>query len=235
MTLNIIAKRIWSFLSAKDITLTASWIPSKLNVGPNFRSRLKPNSSEWKLDKKVFKKITNRWGNPSVDLFASRTMHQLDRYVSLSPDPACQAVDAMAQNWEATYPYLFPPFCMVGRVLRKLIRHRVEKAILIPPMWPGQPWFPPLLEQCIQHPLRLPLKRDLILDSEGNTHNLQEARSLHLTAFLVTGQPSLAKGYQAGLQTWSSMPGERARQILTKAPGGSGFLGAVQEALIPIG
>ena len=102
-------------------------------------------------------------------------------------------------------------------------------------MWPGQPWFPPLLEQCIQHPLRLPLKRDLILDSEENTHNFQEARSLHLAAFLVTGQPSLAKGYQAGLQTWSSMPDEGVRQILTKAPGGSGFLGAVQEALIPIG
>ena len=107
MTLNIIAKRMWSFLSAKDITLTASWIPSKLNVGPDSRSRLKPNSSEWKLDKKVFKKITNRWGNPSVDLFASRMMHQLDRYVSLSPDPNRQTVDALVQNWEATYLYLF--------------------------------------------------------------------------------------------------------------------------------
>ena len=232
ITLNMITKRIWKFLSSKSITLTASWIPSDQNVIPDKRSRLRPNSSELLLSEKVFLKIVKKFGTPSVDLFASRSMHKIDNYMSLSPDPECSAVDAMSQSWEGTFPFMFPPFCLIGRVLKKLKRHQVEKAILVAPMWAGQTWFPVLLEQCIRNPYILPNKTNLLTGPDGKHHPIQ--KRLHLAVFLVTGKPSRAEGYRQGLQNLSLMQEGKVHQLLTNPPGKSGAAGAVKGVLIPI-
>jgi len=66
----------------KGITLTAEYIPSALNKEADFQSRNAKDWSDWKLNPRVFQKIQNVWGYQEIDLFASRTAHQLDKYYS---------------------------------------------------------------------------------------------------------------------------------------------------------
>ena len=232
--MNKIAKRIWTFLIEKGITLSASWIPSAENVEADARSRLRPNSSEWLLHKTIFKQVIHRLGHPSIDYFASRTMKQLDCYMSPSPDPDSLGVDAMSHSWEGQFPYLFPPFCLIGRVLRKLRQDKVERAILIAPLWPAQIWFPLLIDQCMETPLRLPRWKILLKNPEGKNHSLVTQKALHLCAFLVTGIDSNARGFRRGLRTSFSMPEDPALHPLTLHPGESGVLGVREGVWIPI-
>ena len=114
-----IAKRIWHYLILHKIMITAEWIPSHLNTIADWESRNVKDSAEWKLCPKVFQSICLQRGRPDLDLFASRISKQLSRYFSWKADPECLAVDAFKQNWNQGFPYAFPPFCLITRVLRK--------------------------------------------------------------------------------------------------------------------
>lgn len=229
-----ISHRIWEFLLDQGVSLTASWIPSALNVEADGGSRRKPNSSEWLLNPQVFLRVTKILGYPQIDAFASRIMHLLPSYWSLDPDPEGLAINAMSQDWNRLFLYLFPPFCMLGRVLQKLRLNETERAILIAPIWPGQSWFPFLLEQLIHHPLALPCSRDLLRGPKGEDHSLAVAGSLTLGAFLVSGQLWKTKDYQKRLCPSSSMRRDQERRVLTHRPGLSGVLGVVSGKVIPL-
>jgi len=86
-----LTKEIWKYLMQRGITLTAEYIPSALNKEADFQLRNAKDWSDWKLNKQVFKDIISLWGTPMVDLFASRTSHQLQKYYSWKPDPYCLA------------------------------------------------------------------------------------------------------------------------------------------------
>jgi len=92
LTLISLTKEIWSYLLAKGITLTAEYIPSELNTEADYQSRNVADSSEWMLDKQMFNRIAKIWESPCMDLFASRTSHQIQNYYSWKPDPNCIAV-----------------------------------------------------------------------------------------------------------------------------------------------
>ena len=102
------SKSLWEYLLNKGITLTAEYLPSKLNYIADHQSRNVKDWSEWKLCPKTFKNICHKLGTPEIDLFASRTSHQLTSYMSLKADPNCRAVDALQQNWSRIFPYAFP-------------------------------------------------------------------------------------------------------------------------------
>ena len=113
----IISKRIWEYLLHHKITVTAEWIPSHLNTIADWESRNVKDSAEWKLCPRVFRLICQNLGTPDLDLFASRTSHQLGNYFSWKVDPNCLAVDAFRQDWcPFGLPYAFPPFCLITRV-----------------------------------------------------------------------------------------------------------------------
>ena len=104
-----ISKRIWSYLFSHGITLTVEWISTKLNTRADFESRNVQDSSEWKLCPDIFRRLCQRLGQPNLDLFASRTSHQLPRYISWKDDPQCWSVGAFQQEWTGNFPYAFPP------------------------------------------------------------------------------------------------------------------------------
>ena len=60
---------------------------------------------------------------------------QLPQYFSFKPDPGAVAVDAFAQDWSNLNPYAFPPSLMVGRCLQKIWEEKVEKAVIVTPLW----------------------------------------------------------------------------------------------------
>ena len=86
----ILTKEIWNFLIDRQIMITAEYLPSALNIRADWESRNVQDSSEWKLNQSVFKRITQKMGTPDMDLFASRLSHQIPAYMSWKPDPGAK-------------------------------------------------------------------------------------------------------------------------------------------------
>ena len=91
----------------------------------------------------------------------------MNRFISWKPDPGAEAIDAFTVKWDFKLFYAFPPFNIIGRVLKKVLADEAS-GILIVPYWPTQYWFslftylliePPYLlfsrgEATISHPWR---------------------------------------------------------------------------------
>ena len=214
--------------------ITAEWIPSHLNTVADWESRNVRDSSEWKLCPKTFRLLCHRWGSPGVDLFASRISHQLEKYVSWKPDPFCVGVDAFCQNWDRFYPYAFPPFCLITRVLRQTVAQKVDRMIIIAPIWPTQPWYPRLLSMLVDTPVLLPQSQQLLSNPAGQVHPLLEDSSLPLAAWLVSGIDTKQREYQWRPQTSCSMPEGEAPHRLMSQPGRNGLCGVVNGVWIPL-
>ena len=231
------AKEIWDFLSEKKIQLTVEWLPSLLNKEADEESRNVSDSSEWLLDPKVFHQVCLELNvAPTLDLFASRTSHLLPRYMSWKADPDAIAVNALAQNWSESdsQVYAFPPFCLIGKVLQKL-KTQTSEMILICPFWPTQPFFSNLLEMAIKPPLRLPLKRNLLSNPQGEPHPLmsQGKNHLQLSAWLLSGNVTKQKSFRKSLSPSSLRVEDRALELITTESGTSSLAGVCKGKQIP--
>ena len=69
---NKISRNIWLWCIENGIWLSCSHIPGKSNIEADKKSRLFNDQTEWKLKDTIFLKITEKWGIPDIDLFASR-------------------------------------------------------------------------------------------------------------------------------------------------------------------
>ena len=74
----------------------------------------------------------------------------------------------------------------------------------------------------------------MLKNPKGELHPLVRQGNLSLIACLITGDPSQAEDFRAGLPLLCSMPEGKVLQILTHRPGENGFIGVVREAMIPI-
>ena len=129
-----VAKEIWDYLLANGIAVTAEYLPSSLNIQADWQSRNHRESSDWKLNPKIFSQIVKIRGIPQIDLFASRLNHQLPKYMSWHPDPGSCAVDSLQHYWRNLYRYAFPPFCLIGKVLAK-VRQAQSLLLIVTPAW----------------------------------------------------------------------------------------------------
>ena len=234
MPMLIIAKRIWDYLLQHKITITAEWIPSHLNTIADWESRNVSDSTEWKLCPKIFRSVCQLMEWPEIDLFASRISHQLKNYFSWKADPDCLAVDAFRQDWSAQFPYAFPPFCLITRVLRQMEAQRVPKMILITPLWPSQPWYPLAMSMSIQNPTLLPSFPGLLQSPSKSIHPLLQDCSLKLVAWLVSGISCKSQEYRDRLLRSSSHLAEMAHARLTSQPGRGGVCGVISGVWIPL-
>ena len=215
------SKEIWDYLESKQMELSVEWLPTKLNDRADFQSRNVQDSSEWKLDPCVFQEIVRRMGSPSVDLFASRTSHQLETYMAFKADPEAMATDAFQHPWTDMFPYAFPPFSLVGKVLKKLDQHPLEM-ILIAPVWPSQPWYPLLLCRAVQMPLLLPRSSNLLVNPKGEFHPmLFPEQNLQLAAWKVSSKPCRQREFQRELWNSSASEGGRGPRRTTMGLGGN--------------
>jgi hypothetical protein len=172
-------------------------------------------------------------GHPTVDLFASRTSHQLDNYMSFKMDPGATATDAFQQPWENMLPYAFPPFSLVGRVLKKVNNHQCDM-ILVAPVWPCQPWYPLLLEMCTETPLLILQKQNLLQNPKGEFHPLlrRGGRGLQLAAWKISGDVCKQRVFQMK-QSNSFATGEgKVHSMVTTAAGRNSLAGLWKEKLI---
>ena len=175
--LSSLAREIWQWCERRDIWIIASYIPSKENVEADQESRRLQPETELELDDRVFRKIVNIFGQPEIDLFASRANAKCRRYVSWRKDPGSVAIDAFTMEWKSFRFYAFPPFSVILKVLRK-IEFEGSKGIVVVPYWEAQPWFPLFLSLLDTEPIIFQPNKSLIRSSYRETHPLWHRLSL---------------------------------------------------------
>ena len=94
-----VAKTIWLFCMERKIWLSAAHNPGKDNITTDRESRIFSDNNEWMLSTHFFQEIVATWGEPTIDLFASRLIKQVARYASWKPDPEASYVDAFSISW----------------------------------------------------------------------------------------------------------------------------------------
>lgn len=212
---NEVARDIWEWAISRNNWLLPCYIPGILNVEADFASRVFDDTTEWMLHKKVFQDITSVFGIPDIDLFASNMNHQLERYVSWSPDCKAVAVDAFSMFWGDEFIYCFSPFSILSEVMSK-IQQEEAKALVIVPYWPTQTWFPQMTHMLINNPLLLPrMKRLLTLPFDpSKTHPL--GSKMQMMACLLSGKDSCVQDFHRGLKKSSCLLGGKELKNSTK-------------------
>ena len=207
----------------KHIQLRAVHVPGLLNQMADALSRnqevsiseVQLDQREWSLNSQVVEQLFQRLGTPSLDLFASRTNYKLPLWYSWAKEPAALAWNAFSQKWDS-FAYAFPPHSILRRVIHK-IKQDKALVILIAPFWPHSPWISDLLEMLVDLPIRLPVRQDLLLQ-EGTYHD--NPQFWKLTAWKVSGNPTLPRDFRKKLSVPSRQPEDLARWEPT---GGSGL------------
>ena len=218
-----LAQELIFYCENRSITVTASHIAGARNLIADELSRCLLDSSDWRLNREVFRKISNLW-ELNFDLFAKEWNTQLGQYASWSPQPTATAVNAFSVNWATIKGYLFPPFSLIGRCLSK-VKRELATVVLVAPIWPQQPWYPLLLELACDLPRRLPQSESLLTSAKGEPHPLLMTGSLQLAAWKLSGRSSLIEDFRNSLPPCCSQEADRQRLKHTKLPGDLGLLG----------
>lgn len=193
--LNRIARQIWQWCESKNIWVFASYVSSKMNVEADEESRALEPETEFELSDTAFREIVNNYGEPDIDLFATRSNTKCEKYVSWRRDPGSCAVDAFTISWRPYFFYAFPPFSIISRTLQK-IKQEKSQGIIVVPDWPSQPWYPMIQTLALSKPLLFKPNAQLILSNNREPHPIW--RHISLVAVNLSGERS--KGREPQLQ-----------------------------------
>ena len=168
-------------------------------------------------------------GNQKL-MFASRLNFQLDKYISWKPDPQAMDIDAFTVSWTNIFIYAFPPFSLIAKVIQKIELDKVDKALLIVPFWPTQPWFSKLTKMLVNCPFLLSRSHQTVTHPvTGEQHPL---RSLKLMACSVSTTPSRIRDFHNKLLTYYCPHGEIAPRDNTQDISINGYNIVSNKALI---
>ena len=225
------AKTLWQHCLHHRIHVTAEHLPGVHNQIADQLSRQYDDWSNWRLDPAVFKRITRVMGPLHTDLFADRLNAQTTVFYSWKPDPAAAGTDAFLATWRDG-SYAFPPFCLIGNCLAKVMKDQVE-ITLIAPMWQGQHWYPTLLTMLTKAPIMLPQTMTLVTSPTGQTHPMLPNNRLMLAAWRVSGKTNETWAFHQNLRTSAQKGGERGQERHTMPTGMCGPAGVVDGVIIP--
>lgn len=183
----------WNFLKSIHCQVQVRHIPGKFNVLADSLSRKNQIiPSEWTLHPEILLPLWAMWGLPTIDLFATWKTTRLPRYVSPIPDPEAWRINALTFHWEQSLMYAFPPWSILGELLKKVLDVQAE-LILIAPNWPTQQWYPLLLDLNISTPIPLPVRYNLLYQPvSGYLNPCPDV--LQLQAWRVSGKAYWTKG-----------------------------------------
>ena len=185
---NDIARQIILWCKDRNVWLSISHIPGKLNTEADQASREFNDDTEWSLNPGLFNNLVAKWGKPEIDLFASRLNNKVDLYVSWRADPGAFATDSLSVDWSPyKLIYCFPPFSLIGKVLQKIQQHQVT-AILVVPLWKTQFWYPLLVKLMVDTPIKIQNNKET-LTLPYNTKRVHPLYpKLQLLGCLVSGK-----------------------------------------------
>ena len=230
-SMDTLSINIWNWCTSHQIYISAQYLPGILNIHADLMSRKFVDSCEWSLKDAIFHRICNQFFTPDIDLFASRLNNKSETFVSWSFDPEASYTDAFSISWENFEPYIFPPFCLIAKILNKIREDKVKRAIMIVPFWPTQTWFSMLISALISLPVRLPRHRDLLtVPHTGANHPL--SRKMNLIACVVSGLPCVKKDFLHQMPSSSHLLGGNQLINNTSYVGKNGLFGVNSGKLI---
>lgn len=173
------ARELWQWCERRNIFVFAAYIRSCDNTIADAESRRIHPDVEWELSEVAFNTIKKRFGNPEIDIFASRINAKCKRYISWQRDPNAYAINAFTVSWSNIHFYGFPPFAIILKTLRKIIQDKATGVIVVP-LWPTQPWYPIFVSLLVGDPLIFEPSHNLIISRSSN-------RDVHKRCTLVAG------------------------------------------------
>ena len=111
-----ISKSIWNYLLSHQITITAEYLPNRLNVRADWKSRNATDSSYLKLYQKVFLKITKLCRNPNSSSVCLQAVSTISPIYGMEARTSF-STDAMQQNWKKMFAVAFPLRMSIQRPL----------------------------------------------------------------------------------------------------------------------
>jgi len=113
-SLDILARKVVRWCRGRDLTLSAVHIAGADNCLADRLSRPgRPvkrdlfKSTEWALSQEIANQIFQRWGTPTVDLFATRENRKVPAFYSRAPDPLALPATALTVAWIPGLFYLY--------------------------------------------------------------------------------------------------------------------------------
>jgi hypothetical protein len=150
--LNRVARAIWAKLEQAQAFMQAVYIATDENPADaltrGVTSRQRMLDTEVQLNPSIFHQLKNQGPfSPCIDWFASEENHQLPRFYVWQhvSQTSAEGFNAFMFSWRTNPGYIFPPFSLLPRILRK-IRNDKAQILLIHPNWPGALWYPSLRE-----------------------------------------------------------------------------------------
>ena len=195
---NAITREIILWCKERNIWITACFIAGKDNIKADALSREFNYDLEWSLDDNTFDILCNVYGQPEIDLFASRLNNKVPRYFSFYPDPKAIGINAFAHKWD-DFMYIFSPFNLITRILRKIKEDQTSKVLMIVPEWTVCPWYPVLMEMCIMKPMILKYHKRLLQQPSNSKLIHPLFPKMRLIACLLSGKSSEKKDIQTVL------------------------------------
>ena len=117
----LLTSRLLRWTESFDVHLDARYLPGENNVLADVLShRGQVVGTKWSLHPQVARSLLRRWGNPSIDLFATCLNAKLPLYCSLVPDPQAVFEDVFRHPWDDLDLYALPPFPLVSRVIARV-------------------------------------------------------------------------------------------------------------------
>ena len=198
--LTVLTKEIWEWCIYRKLWVSAVHLPGIDNIHADRLSRKLNDDLEWALNRNIFRQIANIYhinNDTCVDMFASRLNYQLEKYVSFLPDPKALAIDAFSVKWNNHIVYLFPPFSVIGQVLRKVEEDKAE-AILIAPLWTTQSWWPKIMGMIAMQSYIIP-RQCKTLTMPTDSERRHPLRKMWLGCFRLSGNRWKVQTYQTKL------------------------------------
>ena len=170
-------------------SIRAQHLAGQLNLGADLLSRGRYYFGDWSLHPEAAKLIFEKYGVPSVDLFATGKNAKCPRFFALA-DADALGGDAMAQVWPRELLYAFPPLHLIPPLLER-IRLEGHSVLLVAPAWGS--WRSELTPLLYAPPWRLPPIRDLVSQAEGSILHPRPVE-LDLWVWPIRGAPLLPVG-----------------------------------------
>ena len=145
-----IGKHIARMVKRNRWLLEPVHIPGEQNITADQLSRKSWDSTETGLQKVALEWIEQATKRVhTLDLFASRAMHMLPRYVTRYKDPQAAAFDGLSMDWTEEVLYADPPVCIlpgiVDRIEHEKRHHTRFQMTLIVPRWQSKRWYQRLM------------------------------------------------------------------------------------------
>ena len=117
------AQELWKWCLLHQTIVSAEHLPGIHNRDADQASRIFNDRTEWLISPHLLREALSLLAvKPSTDLFTSRLNKQFPIFCSWKPDPDAWKIDAFSFPWIQKGLYAFPPFCLVGKVLAKVIQ-----------------------------------------------------------------------------------------------------------------